>query len=437
MKLRILTFVIFIFLIGCGKKENIENSFSNGVKAFEDKDYKSAEKYFLQTDKTKNKKSIVYLLRIYEKNDDKENIEKLFKAVTENKEIVFEVAYEYLFGSDTIRVNYLKSKDLFELGIKNKDLLSYLGLGYIYENGLGVDVNLKKAKIYYEKSGLNSIVKDSLGRNFLSYILGAKYEYGIDSPKDIDKAKEFYKKAIEDGNREAKRKIGIIQITENKTERSLRKGLELVEKAVNDGDNLALIELGKVYLYGITFPKDQVKAAMYFQKAADLEVKEAYGYLSYMYIFNDDSTLIDYTKAKEIIDLGLKVKDGTSYRNLGYLYHQGLGMKKNERLAEKYYLKAIAQGNLMDNLVYWNLADLYFYGGKRVQNNAKALENYLISAKYYEASAYEVGLIYENGLGVDIDLEKAKEYYKIAMSLNPKAEDRYNELNKGAVKTEE
>ncbi len=69
--------------------------------------------------------------------------------------------------------------------------------------------------------------------------------------------------------------------------------------------------------------------------------------------------------------------DGNSSKIMGYLYQNGFGVKKNERNAEKYYLKAIEEGDLLDNLVYWYLGNLYFYGTKRVQNNAKALERKL------------------------------------------------------------
>ena len=429
MKKRVILLLMILFLFSCGKTEEKENKFLMGIESLEKKDYVQAEQYFLQTDKKVNKEVFAYLLRLYEVSGNEEKAKEVFKAIGEEKDLIFEISYEYLFGSDYLKKDPIKAKKLLDALGKEKDTMSYLLMGYIYENGEGVDVSTKKAKSYYEKSGLNKELKNTLGKNFLNYILGLRYELGLGVEKDMNLAKESYKKAMEEDNRDAYTRLGFIQIKENKTERHVKNGFSYLEKALNMGDKNALLDLGEIYLKGITVPRDMNKAKEYYQKGMELNIKEAYGLLSHIELFNSESIVIDYKSIKEIVTKGSKLNDGNSSKILGYLYQNALGVKKNERLAEKYYLKAIDEGELVDNLVYWYLGNLYFYGSKRVQNNEKALTNYLISSQYNAASAYEVGLIYENGYGVDIDLDKAKEYYLKAKELVPKAEERYNYLN--------
>lgn len=428
MKKRLVLLLLVLFLFSCGKTKEKENKFLMGIESLENKDYVKAEQYFLQTDKKSNGEVTAYLLRLYEVSENEEKAKEIFKQVKEEKELVFEISYEYLFGSTYIKKDPIKAKKLLDGLGDEKDTMSYLLLGYIYENGEGVDISFKKAKLYYEKSGLNKELKNTLGKNFLNYILGLKYELGLGAEKNMDLAKDSYKKAMEEGNRDAYTRLGFIQIKENKTERHVKNGFNYLEKALNMGDKNALLNLGEIYLKGITVEKDSNKAKWYYEKGMELKIKEAYGLLAHIELFNSDSIVIDYKRIKDIVTEGSKLNDGNSSKILGYLYQNGLGVKKSERLAEKYYLKAIDEGELIDNLVYWYLGNLYFYGSKRVQNNEKALNNYLISSQYYGASAYEVGLIYENGYGVDIDLDKAKEYYEKASTLVPKAEERYKYL---------
>ncbi len=439
MSKKVLLILLLLIMISCNKTSKTESKFDVGIKNLEENRFKEAEEAFLQVEKSVNKEVNIYLLRLYEKTGNKDKIKEVYEIIKSDKDLIFTVAYEYLFGSKYIAKDNIKARELFMILSKEKDKMANIALGYIYENGEGVDINLKKSKSYYEKSEMNEYLNNTVGSNFLYYIIGLKYEVGFETPKNLNLAKENYKKAMEEGNRDAYTRLGYIQVFENKTERHLKNGFSYMEKALQMGDKNALLSLGEIYLRGISVPKDINKAKEYYKMGIDAKIKEAYGLLAHIELFNNQSIVIDYKQIKELAQTGSKMGDGNSSKIMGYLYQNGFGVKKNERNAEKYYLKAIEEGDLLDNLVYWYLGNLYFYGTKRVQNNAKALENYLIAAEHYEASAYEVGIIYENGYGVDIDLEKAKEYYKKASNMVPKAEERLKELEeaKEVKETEE
>ena len=71
----------------------------------------------------------------------------------------------YRDGRYGLPVDYTKALELFYRAAKLGDTEAYLNIGYSYENGRGVDVDLKKAKHYYELASMkgNEIARHNLG----------------------------------------------------------------------------------------------------------------------------------------------------------------------------------------------------------------------------------------------------------------------------------
>lgn len=429
---KIILLLILLLIVSCNsKKEEVPlSSYDKGVEFFTKGDLINAEKNFLEVKGNQEKDALNYLLIIYEKNKDEKNIVKTISEIEKSKEMIFKLGYSYLYGINNLPKDEKKANEIFLNGVEQNDYMSAIALGNMYEHGVGVEKDLDKAKDFYEKSNLNKYFNGTLGKNYVNFIEGLKYEVGYGVMKDIDKAKDFYKLAIDENSRDAYTRLGNIQIIENKTERHVKNGIEYLERAWTLGDKNAILSLGNIYLNGITVPKDLEKAKFYYSAGIRSKIPEAFGYMLHILVYMNTGLTVNYEEINKIAEEGSELGDGNSSKIMGYLYQNGYGIEKSEGKAEKYYLKAIEQGKLIDNLVYWYLGNLYFYGTKRIQNNEKALENYLVASEYYPASAYEIGIIFENGYGVDVDLEKAKEYYKKASSVDPRAETRYHEVEK-------
>ncbi|WQS28271.1 sel1 repeat family protein [Helicobacter pylori] len=92
--------------------------------------------------------------------------------------------------------DFSKAKKYFEKACELKDGRGCGILGWIYEDGKGVEKNLTKAAQFFSKA---CDLKDGLG----CFNLGMSYEYGQGVEKDLIKAAQFYSKACRLGVQEA------------------------------------------------------------------------------------------------------------------------------------------------------------------------------------------------------------------------------------------
>ena len=104
------------------------------------------------------------------------------------------------------------------------------------------------------------------------------------------------------------------------------------------------------------------------------------------------------------------ISDPEILNNLGIVFCEGLGTDIDMERAIKYYTKAAELG---DDLAKSNLADIYRKGTNGViRDMKKAFDLYLSCHIPY--AYYRVGEALEFGRGVEKDVEKAKQYYRVA-----------------------
>lgn len=104
------------------------------------------------------------------------------------------------------------------------------------------------------------------------------------------------------------------------------------------------------------------------------------------------------------------MSDPGALNNLGIMFNDGVGTAVDMERAVKYYEAAVALG---DDLAKSNLADIFRKGTNGVpKDHKRAFELYRSCHLPY--AFYRVGEAYELGRGVDKDLEKAKQNYRIA-----------------------
>ncbi|WP_011608305.1 tetratricopeptide repeat protein [Histophilus somni] len=105
--------------------------------------------------------------------------------------------------------------------------------------------------------------------------------------------------------------------------------------------------------------------------------------------------------------------DANAQHNLGLMYEYGDGITQNDQQAVYWYTKAAEQGyaNAQNNLGL-----MYTDGGKGItQNYKQAVYWYTKAAEQGYANAqYNLGVMYANGQGVQRNVSKAKQYYRLA-----------------------
>ncbi|MDD6177514.1 MAG: tetratricopeptide repeat protein [Ruminobacter sp.] len=241
------------------------------------------------------------------------------------------------------------------------------------------------------------------------------------------------------------------------------------------GDEEGLFKAAEMYLEGIGIPKDQKKAIEYLHIAADLGSSEAMTKLGMLYyassFINRTCLGHDYRKALEWFQKAGKNPD--ALEALATMYQKGLGVEKNEKIAQNYfdewinvyavraqdgdaksqyllglyysdgvrhsvdeekslswYEKSAAQGYIPALEV---LAFTYTYGGEKIQKNPeKAKETYEKLISLYEKNAEEgkvdsliaLSSMYMSGIGVEKNTKRAVEYLERAIGKNsPQALD--------------
>lgn len=132
-------------------------------------------------------------------------------------------------------------------------------------------------------------------------VLGWAYYNGIGVEKDHEKSAEWFQKAANQGNSEAQYYLGRLYYSGEYGEKNIPKGKKLLEKSALQGYFWAQNDLGYI-----------------------LETEEKY---------------------KEALDWYLRAAAQNCSRsclNIGYLYQNGLGVKKNDEEAKKWFKKGEA-----------------------------------------------------------------------------------------------
>ena len=189
------------------------------------------------------------------------------------------------------------------------------------------------------------------------------------------------------------------------------------------------------------------EALKWYQKAAELKVKEAYAAIGYMYhkgsgVQNDDTEAIkwyrkgveqgeakaqrllgfmyqnglgvlqDYKEAVRLYHLSAEQSDAPAQNNLGWMFANGLGVAKDEVAAVNWYRKAAEQGHADAQT---NLGFMFEKGLGVAKDEVAAVSWYRKAAEQGEARAQNnLGWMFANGLGVAKDEAAAVNWYRKA-----------------------
>ncbi|KAJ3233618.1 hypothetical protein HDU81_002118 [Chytriomyces hyalinus] len=198
--------------------------------------------------------------------------------------------------------------------------------------------------------------------------IGCMYLKGNGVPSDLPKAVEMFQRGMDAGSIECVSLLGLLYQGGRGVAKNVPKAVELYEKAIDLGDLVGYDFLGNLFVEGDDgIPKDLSRAAMYYELAAEANVVSAMRNL-------------DYAKAREFFERAAQHKHEEAICALGFLLGEGLGCVKDPVRAAKLYQESAALGCGL--------------------------------------GAYNAGAVFENGQGVPVNLLKALEYYKQAMSLN-------------------
>ena len=336
----------------------------------------------------------------------KEMLEELIKQ-TKNSTVLSRYAGLLFFGGGPYEEDQEKAMRVLKK-VEDKDNPFYLDLmGAIYSSGTDkIEVDAEKAIEYYTKAFEN-------GRKYSAYRLQSIYTAGYGEVKaDKTKRIEWLNRGIESNVIDCMVDMAGLCITEDSTFKDMhnpQKAIDLLKRAARHGSGKAYDSMGYLCYEGKYLPKDDKKACENWEKAVALKYYEAASNLAYAYIEGVGCEK-DEKKGIELYKLAADNGSGFSAYKLYYCYANGAwGVKKDIEVAKKYLFKA---AEYEDAWGCYNLGRHYYLGTEYVTKDVG-------QAFVYIKKAADMGLVdackslsylYENGIGVDKDPQKAKEY---------------------------
>lgn len=258
------------------------------------------------------------------------------------------------------------------------DPLAMAWMGYLYQEGLGVQKNEKTAF-----SWLNKAAK--AGDPWGAHRLSDYFANGIATKQDLVAA--FQWKSI----------------------------------AVEQGYTAAMADLGRMYRYGRGVEKDPIKALALYEQGVTAENLDCADELGHE-LFSGEITNKDYLKSRELLTKAFDAgyNNRTAFE-LGYMHANGLGGKADLQQAFKYYSIAAENGSVGAQN---NLGVMYEKGTGVVLDSNAALRWYKKAAD----NGYQLGK--SNFDKLSANLEKQRVAY-----LNEQAESARIEQQKRVIGT--
>ena len=195
---------------------------------------------------------------------------------------------------------------------KSGDAESQTQLGSLYENGLGVPLNLDIARRWYQSAAEENYSRAQVNLGFL-------YQFGIGESKDLSSAVYWYKKAVSQKDPRAEGKLAYLYLTEPGYEQDERKAVRLLESSADAGYVEAQFNLAMLVLRGEKgLVIDKLRAIKLLQRSADQNSAPALNMLALLYYLNDTELPV---------------------------YLRDIKLAKNTALAHQFFQRAMALGN--------------------------------------------------------------------------------------------
>ncbi|KAG4305435.1 hypothetical protein PORY_000991 [Pneumocystis oryctolagi] len=360
--------------------------------------------------------------------------------------------------------NYI---DYYSYMAEKGDIEAQLLLGKLFYLGTSsMERNFKKsfsyfkriAKLYWKKNGDPYDEKYGIGAAETARYLGLMYFRGEGVTQNFRVAKIWFQRGINIGDSVCQNAMGMIYLKGyGDTNVDTKKATELFKAASDQGLSSAKVNLAKIYLS----QKDYSKAYMLFELAWDKNPVEAAYYLatmSYNELSKESScqrTVMYYKYVSERIGsiystleeaenayennnmhmtlIGSLIAAEQGYEagqfNLAWLLdktksyisrYQTKYFPKSDELSLIYYTRAAKQNNI-DAMV--RMGDYYLEGIGTKANPSKAIKCFMSAADtgVSALATWNLGWMYENGIGIQQDFHLAKRHYVNALLTSSEA----------------
>jgi TPR repeat protein len=334
---------------------------------------------------------------------------------------------KYYHGIE-VGVDYDIALQHYREAAKKGSSQAYFMLGYMYEQGYGIDKNANEAidcyKIAAEKGSIEAGInlanlflykrnhKEAVtwfewagekGNKTALYNLASLYEKGMGVGRNVDKAISLYTKLAEQGEDDAKYLLWLLLETKN-----FSLARRYLEEAANNGHSASQFQLGYLYDVGKYLARNEKLAREWYTKSAENKNADAMYNLGLMLAKNEDNPK-EVQEAFKWFEKAAGLGHVLAKFSVACMYYQGIGVKQNNELAFKYYKEAADSSNE---------PGAQFMVGLMLAEGKGAEKNLSLSKEYFTKSANKGYPLAQVNLAkqclADKDLIEARKWFKVA-----------------------
>ncbi len=272
-----------------------------------------------------------------------------------------------------------------------------------YVNGYDHEINPEKAAVLYAMSA-------ERGYPPAEYMIASLFYTGSMVEHNLERATEYYIKAADHGIVEAQMMLAQTLFENNGLDISSDVALDNLMRAA-ESDSKAKTQLAYLYLTGTYVRKNVKRGIALLNDAVNYKEPKALVALSSAYINGDFGVARDYYKGINLLEIAVAQKDNVdALIAFSDVYMKGKGVAVDENKAVEYLMQAAKKGSgraqYLLGKYYWKQQDY----SRTVQWLKTAAENGMVQAQE------QMGYLYANGFGVKQSDETAIRWYEQAVA---------------------
>lgn len=171
------------------------------------------------------------------------------------------------------------------------------------------------------------------------YKVGWMYDQGEGVEENDSLAIYWYQKSAAKGHTKAMRNLAFHYLQEIKPQYR-NEALRLLTQAAKLGDEIAAFDLALIYDEGKVNEENDFLALKWYQKSAEMGYVPAMTNLGFLYYDQEK-----WLEAKKWLHKASELGDHSAQYKLGYMYYYGQGIEENKEIAKELFTKAAQKGN--------------------------------------------------------------------------------------------
>ena len=298
-------------------------------------------------------------------------------------------------GEDQFGMDVERGLKIYEELSSKGNAHAYYMLGRLYGRG-PVEQDFEKAVMYYKKSA-------EAGHPDAQYAVGCIYNDGLIGEVNKEEATKWIELAAGQNQRDAlcllafsyiqDPSIGTLRASNLSYEQNIEKGMDFLTRAAGLGQPSALYVFAQCYHEGKYLDKDDEKAYYCLQKSIMSEAMPDSMNLMGDFFRDGIGTEKNYEIAAKHYQWAADNGNTSAMLSLSNLYEEGLGVEKNEELAVEFK-------NRWWEAIQWNIYGIMPLDYAKEQ-----------AKEGNEEAMYQLGQRYQNGNGVDQNIEIASDWW--------------------------